>query len=407
MKSQVDSEVGRLRQVILHRPGREMTRLTPSNKDELLFDDVIWLERAQQEHDAFADALVVEGVEVLYLADLLAETLEIPEARDYVLSETFDERWYGLAANDAMRQYADSLHGHELVDLLVGGITKEELLARVGQIRSAVIAIQDPSFMTLRCLPNHLFTRDTSCWIYDGVSVNSMQMVARQRETVNFEAIYRWHPRFAGQGVRMWSRGLLDGAATIEGGDVEVIGHGAVLIGMSERTTPQGVERLSRRLFAEGAATKVIGLHLPRQRALMHLDTVMTMVDPETFMVYGNLGELSSVVIEPGQHDGCVQVTHHRPEDMFEVLAQTLNVPKVRVLRTPSDRLSAERDQWNDGCNLLTLRPGLVMGYDRNVTANNYLRSEGIEVIEVPGSELGRGRGGPRCMSCPTLRDGI
>lgn len=408
MTYHVASEVGQLRQVIVHRPGLEMDRLTPSNKDALLFDDVMWTGQAQRDHDVFADALRAEGAEVLYVQELLAETLEIPEAREYVSAETFEERWYGVSGNRYMREYADTLSAAELAEHLIVGITKDELLERIGARESAYFARSDGDFMLLRCLPNHYFTRDTTCWVYGGVSINSMQMPARQRETVNFEAIYRWHPRFAGQDFARWSGGLADGPATIEGGDVEVIGNGAVLVGLSERTTPSGFERLARALLWNSDEVRtVVGVVMLRDRAQMHLDTVMTMVNENTFLKYKHLGMLPSVTITRGGRPGEIEVSTAPGEDMHKVIAQALDVPEIRVLTTPEDNFAAERGQWNDACNVLTVQPNVVVAYDRNTVANAYLESEGVRVITVPSAELGRGRGGPRCMSCPTLREDI
>lgn len=408
MTYHVASEVGQLRQVIVHRPGLEMDRLTPSNKDALLFDDVMWTGQAQRDHDVFADALRAGGAEVLYVQELLAETLEIPEAREYVSAETFEERWYGVSGNRYMREYADTLSAAELAEHLIVGITKDELLERIGARESAYFARSDGDFMLLRCLPNHYFTRDTTCWVYGGVSINSMQMPARQRETVNFEAIYRWHPRFAGQDFKRWSGGLADGPATIEGGDVEVIGNGAVLVGLSERTTPSGFERLARALLWNSDEVRtVVGVVMLRDRAQMHLDTVMTMVNENTFLKYKHLGMLPSVTITRGGRPGEIEVSTAPGEDMHKVIARALDVPEIRVLTTPEDNFAAERGQWNDACNVLTVQPNVVVAYDRNTVANAYLESEGVRVITVPSAELGRGRGGPRCMSCPTLREDI
>ena len=402
----VSSEVGRLRQVIVHRPGREMDRLTPSNKDGLLFDDVLWTGQAQHEHDAFTDVLRAEGAEVLDVQELLTEALEVPEAREYVSAETFEERWYGVTGNRYMREYADTLTAAELAEHLIVGVTKRELLARIGDRPASYFASSADDFMLLRCLPNHLFARDTTCWLYGGVAINSMQKPARQRETVNFEAVYRWHPRFAEASFSRWAGGLADGPATVEGGDVHVIGNGAVLVGISERTTASGLERLARQLLWNSPDVRtVVGVVMERERAQMHLDTVMTMVNPTTFLKYGHLGMLPSVTITRAQAADELEVSRAPAEQMHAVLAHALGIPEIRVLTPPEDTFSAERGQWNDACNVLAVRPDVVVAYDRNTVANAYLESEGVRVIAVPGAELGRGRGGPRCMSCPTLRD--
>ena len=404
MDFSVDSEIGKLRQVILHRPGNEMLRLTPQNKDHLLFDDVLWLERAQEEHDQFARILTDRDIEVLYLSDLLAQTMEVPEAREYVLDRVVNENTNGPSAAEPLRALAQGLSGAKLAEVLIAGITKAELLQRTSCPDSLVLASMDDDDLLLPPLPNHLFTRDTSCWIYNGVSINSMMMQARQRETINYEAIYRWHPRFEGSDFPVWSEGTQAGPATVEGGDVQIIGNGAVLVGVSERTTAQGIERLASRLFAGGNVNRIIAVEMSRTRAQMHLDTVMTMVDVGTFTVYGGLGMLPSLTMRP-DGDKRISVTRNAPEDMYRVIAQALGVDELNVLITPQDSMAAAREQWDDGSNSLAIAPGVVITYERNVNTNEYLTSHGIEVLTIPGSEVGRGRGGPHCMSCPTLRD--
>ncbi|MFC7405419.1 arginine deiminase [Georgenia alba] len=406
----VGSEVGRLRQVIVHRPGVELLRLTPQTMDDLLFDDLIWVRRAQEEHDEFCAALVGAGAEVLQLADLLRETLAVAQARAFVLDHTFDERVHGPAATPVLRATAEALGDADLTELLIGGMTKRELLERTDEPRSVVLHALGPDDLVVAPLPNHLFTRDASCWVYGGVAVNSMRMPARIRESVAYEAIYRWHPRFAGAPFQRWSDGLEDGQATVEGGDVFVLGGGAVLVGMSERTTPQGVERLAKRLFAAGAADRVVALGMPKARVFMHLDTVMTMVDERSFIKYGALGMLPSYTITPGgpaaaEGDVELSIADHPPERMHATIADALGLDGLRILTAEQDVHSAAREQWDDGCNALAVAPGVVVTYDRTTTSNTYLRDSGFEVLEVPGAELGRGRGGPRCMSCPTVRD--
>ena len=404
-KLYVGSEVGHLRRVLLNRPERALTHLTPSNCHELLFDDVLAVEAAGEEHDRFAQTVKDQGVEVLLLHDLLVETLVVDEAKQWLLNTQISDFRYGPTFARDLRHYLSEMDNEHLATVLLGGLAYSELHIPSS---SMLPSMHRPLDFVIEPLPNHLFTRDTSCWVYGGVSLNPMMKPARQRETNHLRAIYRWHPVFAGQDFIKYfgDEDLHYDNANIEGGDVLVIGKGAVLVGMSERTTPQGVENLAASLFKHQQAKEVIAVELPKHRSCMHLDTVMTHMDIDTFSVYPEImrKDLKTWRLSPKNQDS---MRVEQVASYTKAIEQALGLDHLKIITTGGNNYEAEREQWNDANNVLTVKPGVVIGYERNVYTNEKYDQAGIEVLTIPGNELGRGRGGARCMSCPIERDSI
>jgi arginine deiminase len=389
-----DSEVGRLRTVLLHRPGAELKRLTPRNNDSLLFDGIPWVGRAQEEHDAFAEALTGRGVEVLYLTDLIRETLALGAARAEATDAVLSDVRLGQTLRREVEQHLADLDPAGLADVLTAGLAHHELRSGTG----LTYTLMDEHDFVIDPLPNLLFTRDSSVWIRDHVAVTSLAMPARMRETTLLRSVYTHHPRFAGT-PRLYDPGL----EHVEGGDVLLLGAGVVAVGVGERTTPAGAEALARRLFAGGLAHTVLAVPIAQERATMHLDTVCTMVDVDAVVMYPNIADsLVAYALTPGE-DGEPAVAG--PEPFLVAAAKAMRIDTLRVIDTGLDPVTAEREQWDDGNNTLCLAPRLAVAYERNVETNARLEEAGIEVVRIAGSELGSGRGGPRCMSCPVLRD--
>jgi len=399
----VASEVGTLRSVIVHRPDLAHERLSPTNCHELLFDDVIWVRRARQEFDAFVDVMRSEGVEVLIFHDLFTTTLANPEARAWVLERRLRPEEVTELFSRELIAWMTELPAEEVATSLTGGVTVREL---PDDIRKTVgRAMRDTDFV-IPPLPNQLFTRDTSAWIYGGVSINHMYWPARQHETLNVEAVYRFHPRFASAKFPIWFGGVDHdwGGASIEGGDIMPIGNGVVLVGQGERTTARAVSILAKNLFNAGAARSVIGALMPRERAAMHLDTVFTFCDRDVATAYiPVVSQILPVLYQPDGNGGVTAELSERP--FVDEVKDALGLEQLRVVTTGGDEFEAERNQWDDGNNVVALGPGSVIAYERNEATNAKLAKAGIEVHAIAGQELGRGRGGGHCMTCPISRD--